>query len=167
MDLLTGRLVVVHIRAQDIVVGHHQAIAAAERIQGGELFHGQSGLLPAGADSERKGVCFFQGLHEVQHGLRHAPGIDGKHQPDLPLIPNLRCFLKPGNIPGLIAGKSRDLLRRPPGIPGTRKIKNHGISTSYRFIGIAAPPAIFPAAIRQGHLSPGWRPPGRQGRCPA
>ena len=56
VDFLPGCLWVVNIRADDVIVGHHQAVTAVKRVDLRKLPHGQPRFRPAGADAKGEGI---------------------------------------------------------------------------------------------------------------
>ena len=59
-DLLADLALIIGVGTNDVVVGHHQAVAAAERVHLGKLLHGKAGILTAGADTEGECLAFGQ-----------------------------------------------------------------------------------------------------------
>ena len=82
-DFFENHFLAVGIRADDVVVGHHQAVAAVERVAFGKALHGKPGLAAAGANAESKGPGPLHPLCKGGHGLRYAPGIYRKDKANL------------------------------------------------------------------------------------
>lgn len=126
-DLLADLPFLIGIGADNVVVGHQQAVAAAQRVQLGKTLHGKSGVPSAGTDAEGKRLALGQFFRKLRHNLRHAPGIDRKDKAHLCGTPGIRQLFQVGDIIGLIAGKPGQLPGRPRRVARSRKIENHVI----------------------------------------
>lgn len=133
-DLLADFSLVVGIGADDVVVGHHQTVTAAERVHLGKLLHGKAGVSTAGADAEGERLGLGQLFRKFRHDLRCAPGVDRKDKPDLLGATQIRQLIQVGDIIGLIPGQSRQLPGRPRRIACSGKIENHRLCSLPWFI---------------------------------
>ena len=104
-DLLENLALLVGVRANDVVAGHHQAITAAEGVELGKLLHGKACVCAAGADAEGERLGLRQLFCKVCHDLRCAPGVDREYKADLPSTVQIRQLVQGGNITGHIPGE--------------------------------------------------------------
>ena len=133
-DLLADLTLVVGIGADDVVVGHHQAVTAAEGVHLGKLLHGKACVSTAGADAEGERLGLGQLFRKFRHDLRCAPGVDRKDKPDLLGATQIRQLVQVGDIIGLIPGQSRQLPGCPRRVACSGKIENHRLCSLSWFI---------------------------------
>ena len=124
-ELSQNLALVIGIRADDVAVGHYQAIAAAQRVQPGKLLHGKASVTAAGANAEGKYLGSGQLFHKRPHDLRGTPGVDRKDKAKLLGAVHIRQLFQGGDITGRIPGETGQLPGCPRRVACSGKIENH------------------------------------------
>ena len=126
VQLGPGGGVVVQVGPGNIVVGHHQAVAAAQRKDFIQLFQRVARLGPAGGHPKGKGRGAGQPGGKALHRLGQAPGIDGKNQPQALFPGAVGEVVQANQVHSGIFQPGGQLPGGPAGVAGAGKIENHG-----------------------------------------